>query len=399
MLKKLFSLSFLQLFCKLIALYQVLLIARMTTVPEFGMYSVIISLTLLLSVVFSGGMSDFIIKTLSDTNDTRKLVLRPILISLVLAFLVSPIIYTLYIDEYNVFIVAIIIFISFSRAVITAIVGNLTYKNTIYYTQLLLNVVPVLLIFSYVLFIYITLGEISIQSFLIYQLLVWLIILGLLALKLHKISKDNIEEKFELKKYSTYYIFSIVSILNLEGVTIIIDQFSSESGVALFRIAFLGSTLIPIVLNVAVVYLSPKIANHKYDIEIIGYDARILTKKIFYIMLPIILISVVLSKDALILFLGNDYLDSSLLYNILALGQIINIALGFPGVFLSLTGNASALTKATLKVGLLSFLILIFLTYKFDSIGAAIGVSISLILQKIYISHIAYKMLGIKTWI
>jgi len=103
---------------------------------------------------------------------------------------------------------------------------------------------------------------------------------------------------------------------------------------------------------------------------------------------------VIFPKEILTLF-GDEFDEAAIYLQILAIGQFINAITGSVGYLLSMSGNEKDLRNSSIISGLLVITLSLILVPKFNGLGAAIAVAISIAMQNLLAVHWVKKRLGI----
>ena len=177
---------------------------------------------------------------------------------------------------------------------------------------------------------------------------------------------------------------------------IFLGIWSSPSEVALFTAAQRTAMLMIFVLTAINTVVAPKFAhlhksqNYEELANVAYYSARLLS----VVSLPILAVMVIFPKEILTLF-GDEFDEAAIYLQILAIGQFITAITGSVGYLLSMSGNEKDLRNSSIISGLLVITLSLILVPKFNGLGAAIAVAISIAMQNLLAVHWVKKRLGI----
>ena len=168
--------------------------------------------------------------------------------------------------------------------------------------------------------------------------------------------------------------------------------------VGLFSAANRTAAFVSFVLIAVNAIAAPKFAvlYHKKEYQALADLVRNTTKIMILIALPILIIFVVFKRTIMGLF-GEEFIASSPLLVILAIGQFVNVTTGSVGMLLTMTGfekiwrnNMFIAAIATVIMGVL------FIPW-LGATGAAIATAAGLSFQMILAVFLVYRYLGIMT--
>lgn len=112
--------------------------------------------------------------------------------------------------------------------------------------------------------------------------------------------------------------------------------------------------------------------------------------------LPITLTMILFPTMIMNLF-GKGFSGGANLLRILTLGQFMNIVTGSVGYLLMMSGHEKNLKNITLVCGIFSVILNLLLINAFGTLGAAIGISISVAVQNLAAVFTVKKRLGFNT--
>jgi O-antigen/teichoic acid export membrane protein len=121
--------------------------------------------------------------------------------------------------------------------------------------------------------------------------------------------------------------------------------------------------------------------------------ARISTRAMVVMVLPVSLIMFLLPEHVMRVF-GEGFDQGARYLTILALGQLVNVAVGSVGFLLNMTGHDQDLRNVTLVVGVISIILAYVLASHYSATGAAIATATGVAMQNIAAMYFVRKRLG-----
>ena len=115
---------------------------------------------------------------------------------------------------------------------------------------------------------------------------------------------------------------------------------------------------------------------------------------------PCALVFIFYGEELVNLVFGQEY--GAISYAplvILTIGQLFNVFFGQVGLFLSMTGHEKITLIGQAASLLINILLCIALIPVYGSVGAAIGVSVGLLVWNILLFLLLYKYLDVKSWV
>src|SRR5690606_17183395 len=387
--------------------------------PEgFGIYSIAYTTIIVFSYFSSFGLTTSILRfsgQFSNKNkdyDRKLLYFFSLKIMAVLSLLLSRILYT-YSTELAIYVFKDSIYINIIKIIcITAPFFTLNLVNIEFLRGLkqiavseTFRTILIPLVCSSIILIYAS-QFYSIQLP-IYALSIAIILLSvfstlIILIKLYKIRKNNVTEltmKMLLKTSAPMMIIGLSSYFISNLSVYIIQIFESKYQVGIFALSLKISLFISFILVGVNTVIAPKISElywsqkHKQLSELIISKTRF----IFWLSFIVFILIVVFSKS-IILLINEEFANGIIVLIILAFGQLMNATCGPVGLLLNMTGNQTALMKATLYVLITTLILNIVLVYNYGIFGAATATAISIIFKNIILVVLANKKLKIKTF-
>jgi O-antigen/teichoic acid export membrane protein len=109
----------------------------------------------------------------------------------------------------------------------------------------------------------------------------------------------------------------------------------------------------------------------------------------------IVMFMIVLRDELMTFIYGSNYVESSDVFLILIIGQLINILTGQNTVLLSLTGHQKLLMRVALLCVFVSFTVSYMLVRQLGIEGIALGVSLGLFLSNTISLYLVHRKIGI----
>lgn len=94
---------------------------------------------------------------------------------------------------------------------------------------------------------------------------------------------------------------------------------------------------------------------------------------------------------------GHDFVSGATVLAIIAVGQFVNVATGSVASLLVMSGNERLLRNDLIVSAILNLLLGMILIPKFGSLGAAIGLALTIAFQNLYATYLVYQRLGFWT--
>jgi len=182
------------------------------------------------------------------------------------------------------------------------------------------------------------------------------------------------------------------------GGQFMVGIFCDSKSVALLAVAQRTSMLISFILVAVNLVSAPRFASlykqKKMD-ELKRYAINS-TRIMVIFALPITLTMILFPTMIMNLF-GKGFSGGANLLRILTLGQFMNIVTGSVGYLLMMSGHEKNLKNITLVCGIFSVILNLLLINAFGTLGAAIGISISVAVQNLAAVFTVKKRLGFNT--
>lgn len=183
--------------------------------------------------------------------------------------------------------------------------------------------------------------------------------------------------------------------------TYILAIFSGPAAVALFEVAFKGANLVSFALTALNTAIAPHISK-EYEAKNFRRLQQILTKAsriIFFISVPVTILFIFFGDYVIQLLFGIAYEESYWPLVILCVGQLVNAFAGSVGLLLNMTGKQRFVLKVNVINTAVNIGLAIILVKFYDVVGAAIAYSILLVVQNFIFVWYTKRNLKINTTI
>lgn len=198
-----------------------------------------------------------------------------------------------------------------------------------------------------------------------------------------------------------FTLLAIISTMNNELASVFLGFLADEKSVAYFKVAMQAITLLALGLTAINTVIGPQITRYyrKGDIaatqELLTKSVRLTTMMSFPFALLLVFFG-----DWIVLFLfGDAYLSSVPIIIILCVGQMVNVFMGSVGLVLQMTGHEKKALNTLIITLVITTLLLLILVPLYNSIGAAIAVSVSMVIWNVLMAIDVYRHCGLCTWI
>ena len=175
----------------------------------------------------------------------------------------------------------------------------------------------------------------------------------------------------------------------------------NEASVALYGIAFRVARFVAVPLIIINNVLPPivaKLSNEQKWDDV----ANVLRNSAAVAGIPsliLVLFLLIFGEAVLGTIFGKHYRDAALILSILATGQLINVLTGSPGVLLAMSGYHNVVMLSSILIGVFGLVLSCLLVSSYEAVGVAIGFSVGLAFQNIFMWAYCRKKIGIYTHI
>ncbi|SEC48826.1 Membrane protein involved in the export of O-antigen and teichoic acid [Tenacibaculum sp. MAR_2009_124] len=213
----------------------------------------------------------------------------------------------------------------------------------------------------------------------------------------YSIRKSEISSKEILNKSIPMMMSASMIYFIFSSDILILGFFETSEKVGVYRIITQIASVNTIFLIVFGVILSPQIStlfSSRKNIELNELISKS-SKIIFYITLPISLLTVVFSKEILSFF-GVEFQKEYLVLTLLCGFQFLYTISGFVDILLNMTGNEKIFGKITFFTAVLNIILNFIMIPNFGMLGAALSTGISIVLTNIISLFVVRKNLRIR---
>lgn len=390
---------------KVLGLLISLVTANLISPAEFGYYSVLTSIVMILCIPTASTFPIFIVKVstkyvgieddyiINLENNLRKLVF---IYSLFLGL--ASIIYVFKV-EYNVYLLSIgvLVFLQSMNSIRNSI---LKVYDKLYLSQSCELIVRPLTLLSVLLVFYFSHREISIEQYIVYYSLSFLVAFILGEYFIYKfvhstkrVRGSSHYHKEDLKStYLNLVAFIAVNVISLEVNTLIMATYGLYEEAAYYKIAMQLALLVGFLLKVNNNSLSPMYA------KLIGQKKKyILRDKLTQTSLLMTVFSLIVGgfffvygRDLISLTYGQDYLDTYPILIMLTVSYLINVVFGPVALILNLYGHQKVTRNSSLISLTCNIILSVVLTKQYGGVGAALSFLIANLVWNIYMTFKLY---------
>lgn len=197
-----------------------------------------------------------------------------------------------------------------------------------------------------------------------------------------------------------FTLMAVVSTLNIELASVFLGWLDTAQSVAFFKVALQGVTLISLGLSSINSVIMPKVARY-YKQGDLTKTQELLTKSVrlsCVLSIPVIFSLIAFGDFMIDILFGSEYLHAYPLLIVLCLGQVVNVYMGSVGLVLNMTNN-ERYSLQTLVISLfITIILFVVLIPIYSALGAAVSVSIGLVVWNILMAVHVYKITNLKTW-
>ena len=415
MVRKFLGASGIQVASRVLTMLVGIILARQLGPENFGIYSLLMSIISLSVVPIVAGLPELFMREIAKLksdgkNEDLNQILSWGLIHVIVSSLAVLILFFLYLlfwgGRYLELLLIILLIIPFRSLI------NQGSAILVGFKKPLLALVPMgiinpLLILLFLLVIHIldvTLSLVNFVYYVVFSFFCTFLVCGVLVWA--KCKRESVVLTYSLdylswyKKLLPFFFLSIASILNAELATIMLGIFSTTESIGIYRVAFQGISVLTIGLAMVNSIVGPNIARTYREGNL--QDAQKLISKSVRLSvlfsLPLAIVFTLFASEIVSLIYGSDYLNAGEILIILTFGQIVNVLIGSVGLILNMTGNEKHTVKALIISLIVSFVLMLLLIPMYDGLGAAVSVSIGMIIWNIVMLFDVVKYTNLKPW-
>jgi len=230
-----------------------------------------------------------------------------------------------------------------------------------------------------------------------------LLIASLIFAKIRPQESNRQRPEYELKSWAAaftpFVLLALIGTFSAQLGILALGLFSSDDQVAALRVAERGAQFVTMSLVVVNLIISPHIvkAYRSNDMELLQKLSKQSARGAFAIALPIGLVFIFFGDWLLGILFGEEYSNLSYIpLVILVVGQLINVFFGSVGFMLAMTGHEKLSFKGTVLALAINLVLCSVLIPFYGAIGAAIAVSVSVVIWNITFGYMVFTKLGIR---
>ncbi|NPA95537.1 MAG: flippase [Thermodesulfobacteria bacterium] len=207
--------------------------------------------------------------------------------------------------------------------------------------------------------------------------------------------------RYETKKWlASAFAFALMDgagLLNTQADILLLGMFRSPAEVGLYRVAAQGASLVAFGLMSANAIIAPQFARlyAKGDMEKLQRLVTASARVILLVALPVSLTLIFAGKKIILLLFGPQFIQSHAPLAILAVGQLINAAMGSVGYLLNMTGHEKDVTRTLFATAGLNFLTNLILIPFYGINGAAFATALTTATWNYALYRLVKKRIGI----
>lgn len=391
--------------------------ARLLGSNEFGVYSFVIEMMLLLSIPVSLGIPNLLIREIAKYNSAKEYGLLRGMIkwsnmfvgysSLILVVLSVIILFSFVSGEHNKMLffagLPIVILKGFSQIRMGTLRG---LKEVVKAGSADSIIQPSIMILSVVILSIVFDDKItSFHMLLIYNFAVIIsVILGSVWL-IRSVPKEVRKAKVEYRKKDwlrgaiPFFFLGSIGLVNGRLSILFVGMFESSENIGFYRLALTGASLVTFLLSAVNATVSPLISEY-YHLSEKGKLQKLLDKTVIISSVGALLVCIVFvlfGKLAIEIVYGTEYLPVYPLLLILTAGQVINAFAGSVANLLNMSGNQKYSLFAQISSAIISVILNLILLPVIGVSGAAIASAISMAVWNILMLNYAKKRTGFDT--
>ncbi len=194
-----------------------------------------------------------------------------------------------------------------------------------------------------------------------------------------------------------FILLAAVGNFNGQIGILVLGWLGTDADVAALRVAQNGATLVALSLVIVNMVIGPHITRVQQEADKLRLQrlSRNSARAALVIALPIALPLIFLGGPIVGLIFGNDYRDlATLPLVILASGQLVNVAFGSVGLFLTMTGYERDTLAGQVFALLVNAGFAVVLVPVYGAVGAAVSVTIGLVTWNVVLAIRFVKRLG-----
>ncbi|MEP1744157.1 MAG: flippase [Kangiellaceae bacterium] len=192
----------------------------------------------------------------------------------------------------------------------------------------------------------------------------------------------------------------IISTFNTELAVFFLGLLGNSESVAYFKVGMQATILISLGLSSINIVIMPNVARF-FKMGDMSKTQELLTKSVqlnLLVSLPILLVLIFFGRFIIGLLFGSEYIDAYPVLVILCVGQFVNVFMGSVGVVLYMTHNEKKALKSLVISLVINIVLLILLVPNHLEIGGAVATSFTMIVWNVLMAKEVKFLTGLKTW-
>lgn len=194
-------------------------------------------------------------------------------------------------------------------------------------------------------------------------------------------------------------LVSGMQLINQNTDIIMLGLFRSAEEVGVYKVVVTGATLVVFGLQAITMVISPHFArlHAQGDRERLQRLVTLSTRAILLFSLPVVLMLVFFGDAVLARVFGEEYISGQMPLAILAVGQLVNAAMGSVGILLMMTGYERDTARGVITAAIVNVILNLILVPPFGITGAAIASAITLTVWNLVLWRAVHQRLGIES--
>ncbi|MCK8066920.1 oligosaccharide flippase family protein [Cobetia sp. 1CM21F] len=208
--------------------------------------------------------------------------------------------------------------------------------------------------------------------------------------------KDKPNYKMFIDTSSAFFVMSLAQFMQVVISVFIAGMFLNSYDLGVFKAAERLAMLISFILMVINAVFPPRFATYYRDGDLIGLTVLARKSGLIGVVLALPMLLLCWIKPQFVLgLLGPEFIEGESLLRIIATAQFINVATGSVGFLLNMTGHEKLMRNIALICNIMGLFCMCILIPTFGSLGAAIALALTLILQNLVALYYVWIKLGI----
>lgn len=194
-------------------------------------------------------------------------------------------------------------------------------------------------------------------------------------------------------------LISGMQLINQNTDIIMLGFFRSVDEVGVYKVAVTGASLVALGLQAITMAISPHFArlHVQGDMERLQRLVTLSTRAILLFSLPVVFILVFFGDVVLLRVFGKEYVSGQLPLAILAVGQLVNAAMGSVGMLLIMSGHERETARAVGIAAIVNVILNFTFIPPFGVIGAAVATAITVMIWNLLMWRAVHQRLGIES--